>query len=391
VSDAQNGAIPGKQDEAAVMTRRTMGAPGVAVLAGLLLGAAPLSLAQAQSPAAQPPLGAQPKGQPKPAAQAQKPAAAAKPPAEAAAEPAARPDASAQLRQRVDQLEEQLVDMQVAVGTLESFAKGGASRATSSPAAGTTGGAGLGGDAGMRLDGMETKMRALASQIEQLTLQMRALEARLGDGAPAGRPAHERGELPPPGPAGGAVKAAGAAAGVRTGAAAAAQPGSPDAIGSIIRTPQPERQPDPSPPVQSTDDARQQPASLTAGNPRELYERAYGHLLQQDYASAEVAFGEFLRQHPNHELSGNAQYWLGESHYVRGQYRPAANAFLKGYQTYGRSQKAPDSLLKLGMSLDRLGQKDAACSSLGELSQRYPGAPAHIQSRAQTERARIGC
>ena len=90
-------------------------------------------------------------------------------------------------------------------------------------------------------------------------------------------------------------------------------------------------------------------------NPKQLYETAYGYLLQRDYGAAEAAFDEFLRRHPNDPLAGNAQYWLGESLYVRGQYRAAAGAFLKGYQTYARSAKAPESLLKLAMSLQRLG------------------------------------
>ena len=81
----------------------------------------------------------------------------------------------------------------------------------------------------------------------------------------------------------------------------------------------------------------------------------------------------------------------GESHFVRGQYKAAAGAFLKGYQTYAQSAKAPDSLLKLAMSLDRLGQKDAACSSYAELSTKFPNAPASIKSRATSERLRVGC
>jgi TolA-binding protein len=76
---------------------------------------------------------------------------------------------------------------------------------------------------------------------------------------------------------------------------------------------------------------------------------------------------------------------------VRGQYRAAAGAFLKGYQSYAHSAKAPESLLKLAMSLQRLGQKDAACSSYGELSSKFPNAPAHVKSSAQVERQRAGC
>ncbi len=126
-------------------------------------------------------------------------------------------------------------------------------------------------------------------------------------------------------------------------------------------------------------------------DPKQLYETAYGYLLQRDYGAAESAFDEFLRRHPSDPLAGNAQYWLGESLYVRGQYRAAAGAFLKGYQTYSRSTKAPESLLKLAMSLQRLGQKDAACSSYNELNTKFPNAPTHVKTSAQTERQRAGC
>ena len=126
-------------------------------------------------------------------------------------------------------------------------------------------------------------------------------------------------------------------------------------------------------------------------NPKQLYETAYGYLLQRDYASAEAAFDDFLKRHPSDPMAANAQYWLGESLYVRGQYRAAASAFLKGYQNHGKSAKAPESLLKLAMSLQRLGQKDAACSSYSELTTKYPNAPAHVRNTANAERQRNGC
>jgi tol-pal system protein YbgF len=130
------------------------------------------------------------------------------------------------------------------------------------------------------------------------------------------------------------------------------------------------------------------PGDATA---KQLYETAYGFLLQQDYGAAEAGFEDFLRRHPSDALAGNAQYWLGETFYVRGQYKQAANAFLKGYQSYARSSKAPDSLLKLGMSLDRLGQKDASCQSFGELVTKFPNAPASVRQTADRERRRLGC
>jgi tol-pal system protein YbgF len=132
-------------------------------------------------------------------------------------------------------------------------------------------------------------------------------------------------------------------------------------------------------------------AQASDASSKQLYETGYGLLLAQDYGAAEGAFEEFLQRFPNDPLAGNAQYWLGETFYVRGQFKPAAAAFLKGYQAYGRSSKAPDSLLKLAMSLDRLGQRDAACSSYGELSIKFPNAPGAVKGRADNERRRLGC
>ena len=132
-------------------------------------------------------------------------------------------------------------------------------------------------------------------------------------------------------------------------------------------------------------------AGASDASAKQLYETAYGLLLQQAYGEAEAAFDEFLKRFPNDQLAGNAQYWLGETFYVRGNFKSAAAAFLKGYQTYGRSSKAPDSLLKLAMSLDRLGQRDAACSSYSELNTRFPNAPGAVRSRADNERRRLGC
>jgi TolA-binding protein len=76
---------------------------------------------------------------------------------------------------------------------------------------------------------------------------------------------------------------------------------------------------------------------------------------------------------------------------VRGQYKNAADAFLKGYKKYKSSEKAPDALLKLGMALAELGQKDAACSTFNELKTKYAGAPEHIRDDANAQRKRAGC
>ena len=131
-------------------------------------------------------------------------------------------------------------------------------------------------------------------------------------------------------------------------------------------------------------------AGIPNSDAQSLYEQGYGSILQRDYGAAETAFRQLIAAYPNDPLAGSAQYWIGESYYVRGQYKSAADAFLKGYKKYKSGDKAPDTLLKLGMSLAELGQKDAACSTFGELTAKYPQAPgAHPrpgQGRAQKGR-----
>lgn len=144
-----------------------------------------------------------------------------------------------------------------------------------------------------------------------------------------------------------------------------------------------------------------QPAAPTAparvarntppGDAETEYQTAYGYLLQQDYGAAQAAFSAFLKRYPDAALAGNAQYWLGETHYVRGAYKNAAVAFLKGYEKYGDGNKGPDSLLKLALSLGKLRQKAAACSSLDQLRSRYRNAPQPILQRAKDERRRLRC
>lgn len=325
-----------------------------------------LALAQQPRPPQAPPAAAAPKAAPAPAR-----------------DPAPAGDAA--LRQRIEQLEEQLVDMQVVVGTLESLARGATAPAPGAVRQAPGPGAAIGAADAGRLDGIETQIRALAAQLEQVQEQVRALAARPG---PLPQAATEPGAAPRPGRP--QVDAASPQP-ERTGfGSVTVSPDTPkDEIDRILSAPQAPGAGPPGPPVA----AAPQPGSPAESdmNPKQLYETAYGYLLQRDYGAAEAAFEDFLRRHPNDPLAGNAQYWLGESLYVRGQYRAAAGAFLKGYQTYGRSAKAPENLLKLAMSLQRLGQKDAACSSYNELATKFPSAPTHVKTTAQTERQRAGC
>ena len=327
------------------------------------------------------------------AQKAQQPGQARAQPKDAAGAQTA-PSGDAALKQRVEQLEEQLVDMQVVIGTLESLARNGASPAPRKDGEGVADGADS-----LRVDALETQVRAMAAQIEQLSQQVRAL-----GGQPLKRTeAAPEEALPPetplakPGPAGTRFGSTTITAGTR------------DATGDVVDGEQPlpgQRPPlaqqptgKPTPPGPPPQDAvaavtpagaPQQPGA-PAGNPKQLYETAYGYLMQRDYGAAQTAFEEFLNRYPKDSLAGNAQYWLGEAHFVRGEYKAAAGAFLKGYKDYAGNARAADSLLKLAMSLDRLGQKDGACSSYSELSTRFPDAPDNVKIRAKSERQRIGC
>jgi tol-pal system protein YbgF len=127
------------------------------------------------------------------------------------------------------------------------------------------------------------------------------------------------------------------------------------------------------------------------GDARTDYERAYGSILSGDYDTAETGFRQFLSTYPDSELAPDAQYWLGESLFVRAQYRDAANEFLAGYKAYPKSGKAPDSLLKLGLSLAGLGERDAACSTFAAVLKQYPKASNALRQRIKVEQSSAGC
>lgn len=123
----------------------------------------------------------------------------------------------------------------------------------------------------------------------------------------------------------------------------------------------------------------------------EQYQHAFGLLQQADYERAESALQAFVKANPEHDLAGNAKYWLAETHYVRGNYKKAAATFAEGYKQYPEGGKAPDNLLKLGMSLAALERTEDACGIYRELMKQYPDAPANIRQRAKREQQKLDC
>jgi tol-pal system protein YbgF len=128
-----------------------------------------------------------------------------------------------------------------------------------------------------------------------------------------------------------------------------------------------------------------------AANAQDQYNNAFSLLRQARYEDAEQALRGFVQQHPKDTLAPAAQYWLGETFYVRKDYGNAAAAFADGYEKYPKSPKGPDFLLKLGMSLANTGQKDKACLAYQRLDRDYPQASSEIRDRSGAEKKRLGC
>ena len=130
---------------------------------------------------------------------------------------------------------------------------------------------------------------------------------------------------------------------------------------------------------------------LPETNPEKQYEFATSFLKVGDYNTAERAFREFIDTNPNHELSGNAQYWYAETYRIRQLYTDAASAYLEGYQKYPKSKKAPINLLKLGVSLVQIGEKDQGCLMITGVKKQYPQANQSVLQKAKYEEKKFEC
>lgn len=133
----------------------------------------------------------------------------------------------------------------------------------------------------------------------------------------------------------------------------------------------------------------QQTASLAS--PGDLYQSGYSHVLSGDYGMAEQEFRDYLEAFPEGDKAADASFWMGEAQYSQGKYSDAAKTFLNAHQTYGKSPKAPEMLLKLGMSLGALDNKETACATLREVNKRYPKASPAVKAKVTSEQSRFGC
>jgi tol-pal system protein YbgF len=123
----------------------------------------------------------------------------------------------------------------------------------------------------------------------------------------------------------------------------------------------------------------------------ERYMFAMNIMKSGDFEKAEIAFKEFVDAHAKHELAGSAQFWYGETFYIRQLYEDAAVAFLDGYQKYPNSPKAPENLLKLGVTLAELGETEQGCKMIANLKKAYPKTDASILQKSSYEKKRFNC
>jgi tol-pal system protein YbgF len=256
-------------------------------------------------------------------------------------------------------------------------------------------------NAEIRFGQIDDQMRSLTGQIEEINYNLDQLKRRLDKlvndvdqrlstlehgGAPAvaaneAAPAPAS-TVPPPAPQGVLRPPRGVQPTPPAGAGA--NPAEPPSREGVLGTL-------PAAPQQQAAAPAAEAGVLPNGSAQEQYNYAFGLLRQTDYAGAEKALRAFIQRYPNDPLAANAQYWLGETYYVRKDYNGAAATFAEGYQKYPKGGKAPDSLLKLGMALGNLGQKADACRAFTRLDRDFPSAPANIKERATSEKQRLGC
>ena len=136
----------------------------------------------------------------------------------------------------------------------------------------------------------------------------------------------------------------------------------------------------------------EQRESLLPDKPAEdQYEFAVSFMKIGDYETAEFTLKEFIDKNKDHDLAGSAQYWYGETFRIRQLYSDAATAYLDGYQNYPKSMKAPDNLLKLGITMVQLGEKEQGCKMISGIKKEYPKATKSVLQKAQYEQKKFKC
>ena len=134
--------------------------------------------------------------------------------------------------------------------------------------------------------------------------------------------------------------------------------------------------------------------STTGGNLDDaagrLFLQAKSSYTSRNFNGAVSGLQSFLSKYKEHELADDAQFLLGESYFAQDQWKQAAQSYLTGYQNYPDGNKRGESLLKLAMSLDKLGQKKQACATFAEVNKTF-ATQANVRNASLKEMKRAGC
>ena len=133
------------------------------------------------------------------------------------------------------------------------------------------------------------------------------------------------------------------------------------------------------------------PTGAVPNTPRGEFDAALALYRDKQYDDAGKGFTAFIQKNPKSKLAADATYYLGESFAQRGRSREAAEQYLKISTEFATSSRAPDAMLHLGMSLKALGAKEQACATFSEVTRKYPNAPAYVKSGAEREAKRAQC
>lgn len=128
-----------------------------------------------------------------------------------------------------------------------------------------------------------------------------------------------------------------------------------------------------------------------SGDAAAQYESAYSLYKSGNYKASRAGFDQFLKNFPTHPLAPNALYWSGENYYAEKSYDKAIRVFAESYKKYPKGPKAAESLLKLGMALNKSGKTAQACITYAQLKQEYPTGSNNVLRMADQEIATLKC
>lgn len=281
-------------------------------------------------------------------------------------------------------------------------------------------GPGAGPDAGAmttRIDRLERDLRRLTGQNEELQHKVQVLEEQLRAGKDAAPPPADPGARPaaPPPPGAATPVAGGRRSDAFDPASDPSAPGAPKPLGAA--TPSAPLGPPPRAATGSVTNAPMrevgQPLDIAHGRlvgeqppaapeiapsaaavppgPREEYDEAVATLKAGRFEAAEKSLQAFLAKNPRSKFAPAATFNLGESFFLRGRHREAAEKYLEISQKYGDSAQAPDALLRLGQSLGAMGAREQACASFNEIGVKYPGSAPRVREAAERQSKKFQC